>query len=139
MHLSKAVDAHALQLRAVAAQRSVLVLSCAAAYAADWALGTGCPFKALTGLDCPGCGGTRAVESLVQGGVASAADHNLLVVVALLACPIVVLAQTLGINVRPASALFAGRGAVWVIMLAVLWTAARNVPAFSWLGSSASA
>ncbi len=40
-----------------------------------------CPTKAVTGLDCPLCGGLRAVASLTRGHVAAAADHNLLVAV----------------------------------------------------------
>ena len=39
-----------------------------------------CPTKALTGLDCPFCGGLRAVSSLVRGHPLAAADHNLVVV-----------------------------------------------------------
>ena len=38
----------------------------------------GCPFKALTGLDCPGCGATRATRALLQGDVARAASLNVL-------------------------------------------------------------
>ena len=39
-----------------------------------------CPLKALTGLDCPGCGGLRAVHSLTHGDLAGAVNHNLLAV-----------------------------------------------------------
>ena len=35
-----------------------------------------CPLKALTGLDCPGCGGLRATHSLLHGDIAGAFDHN---------------------------------------------------------------
>jgi hypothetical protein len=42
-----------------------------------------CLLKQLTGVDCPGCGGTRAVYSLLHGDVAGAADHNVLAFVAL--------------------------------------------------------
>jgi hypothetical protein len=42
-----------------------------------------CPFKSLTGIDCPGCGATRAALALLDGDVLRAADHNLLLVVAL--------------------------------------------------------
>jgi hypothetical protein len=42
-----------------------------------------CLLKQLTGIDCPGCGGTRAVYSLLHGDVAGAADHNVLAFVAL--------------------------------------------------------
>jgi hypothetical protein len=38
-----------------------------------------CLLKSMTGIDCPGCGGTRAVYSLLHGDVAGAADHNVLV------------------------------------------------------------
>jgi hypothetical protein len=42
-----------------------------------------CPLKAGTGLDCPACGALRAVHALVHLDLAAAADHNLLLVVAL--------------------------------------------------------
>lgn len=37
-----------------------------------------CPTKALFGIDCPGCGCTRALYSLIHGDLATAADHNIL-------------------------------------------------------------
>lgn len=42
----------------------------------------GCVFKALTGLDCPGCGGTRAFFYLIHGNVPEAARNHLLAVFA---------------------------------------------------------
>ena len=39
-----------------------------------------CPFKAVTGLDCPGCGGTRAAHQLFTGHLGAAADLNVLAV-----------------------------------------------------------
>ena len=39
-----------------------------------------CPFRLLTGLNCPGCGSQRAVHALLHGNFALAADHNLLLV-----------------------------------------------------------
>ena len=39
-----------------------------------------CPFKALTGLDCPGCGGLRATYALVHGDIGAAMDQNLFAV-----------------------------------------------------------
>ena len=41
-----------------------------------------CPFRALTGFDCPGCGITRALHSVLHGQFVQAANHNLLMVVA---------------------------------------------------------
>lgn len=39
-------------------------------------LGPGCPFRALTGLPCPLCGGTHACAALVQGDWAGAWAAN---------------------------------------------------------------
>lgn len=41
-----------------------------------------CPFLAVTGLFCPGCGSLRAVHALAHGDVAAAASSNLLAVLA---------------------------------------------------------
>ena len=48
-----------------------------------------CAFKLVTGLDCPGCGGTRMVWYLLHGNLGEAARHH---VVALIAVPFVVYA-----------------------------------------------
>jgi hypothetical protein len=39
-----------------------------------------CPFKAVTGWDCPLCGGLRAVNDLGHGSLGAAAHSNLLFV-----------------------------------------------------------
>jgi len=39
-----------------------------------------CPFKLLTGFDCPGCGGLRAVNDLTHGQLSAAAGSNLMFV-----------------------------------------------------------
>jgi hypothetical protein len=41
-----------------------------------------CPFHALTGLDCPGCGGTRMAHALLHGDLAAAFGFNALLLVA---------------------------------------------------------
>jgi len=40
---------------------------------------TVCPFAALTGFPCPGCGLTRAFESLVCGNITQAAEYNAMI------------------------------------------------------------
>jgi hypothetical protein len=39
-----------------------------------------CPWLAMTGTYCPGCGGLRAVNDLTHGNVTAAASSNLLLV-----------------------------------------------------------
>lgn len=106
-----------------------------------------CPTKALTGLDCPFCGGLRSVHALAHGDVAGALSHNALVV--LLAVPALVLwvrwlrrAWT-GEPPRPVSERLspgASRALLWTATAVVLaFTVARNidtVPALAWLGSA---
>jgi hypothetical protein len=46
----------------------------------SWGL---CPLRALTGLDCPGCGGLRAVNDLTHGDIGAAASSNLFFVVSI--------------------------------------------------------
>lgn len=36
----------------------------------------GCPFKAITGIPCPGCGGIRAVQFLLKGEILHALYTN---------------------------------------------------------------
>jgi hypothetical protein len=43
-----------------------------------------CPWRTLTGLDCPFCGATRAAASLARGDVVEALDHNALLVLVVL-------------------------------------------------------
>ncbi|MGH3664447.1 MAG: DUF2752 domain-containing protein [Micromonosporaceae bacterium] len=48
---------------------------------------SGCALKALTGFDCPGCGGTRAFWYLMHGNLPEAAQHHMF---AVFAAPILV-------------------------------------------------
>ncbi|OZE92195.1 DUF2752 domain-containing protein [Rhodococcus sp. 15-2388-1-1a] len=59
-----------------------------------------CPFHALTGLWCPGCGTTRALGDLTRGDLAAAASSNVVAVV-----------------------LAVGAVAVWALWLRARWTA----------------
>ncbi len=42
----------------------------------------GCIFRALTGMDCPGCGGTRAFWYLLHGNLPEAARNHMIAVFA---------------------------------------------------------
>lgn len=96
-----------------------------------------CPTLLLTGLDCPLCGGLRAVNGLTHLDVAGAASSNLLLV---LAVPVVLVlwARRLaagwqgGERMRP----LAVPSYLWVagLALAAVFTVVRNVPG-SWLAA----
>jgi hypothetical protein len=101
-------------------------------------LSPGCPFRTLTGWDCPGCGGTRAVYALTQGQWLRAVDHNVLVVALL---PLLAwawtgwLAHTRGRRpLVPTLSPAATYGLVGVV--STFWIA-RNLPGLEWLGSMA--
>jgi hypothetical protein len=87
-----------------------------------------CLFRTLTGLDCPGCGGTRMMWYLLHGNLPEAARHHL---VALLLVPFVVY----GYLTWAASRLFGTKpwrpGRVFWLTVAVSWlvfAVARNLP-----------
>ena len=44
-------------------------------------VGIPCPFRLITGLDCPLCGATRGVRQLLLGHPGAALDYNLLLAV----------------------------------------------------------
>lgn len=46
-------------------------------------LSPGCIFRRLTGLECPGCGGTRALRALICGEVWAALRYNPFIIAAL--------------------------------------------------------
>lgn len=119
----------------------VVLAGCAAVAVSDGVaeLVPACPFRALTGLDCPLCGGTRAVRALGGGQLGTAAGSNVLVV---LAIPLVLLgwARWLRRELRPG----AGRRAAprWLAptltTLALAFAVARNldVAGLSWMASA---
>lgn len=102
----------------------------------SWA---GCPWLALTGRYCPGCGGLRAVNDLTNGDLIGAASSNLVVVAIV---PVVVL-MWLAWTGRA----WSGRGRprptrhpqVWIALAAlaavvtVIFVVARNLAAGAWL------
>ncbi len=94
-----------------------------------------CPFKAITGLPCPGCGGLRSMNLLLHGDFAAAASSNLLAVAVLavgsIAWAIWFLRRLRG---RPAE-LFTWQARTWTfiaILVMVFWLA-RLTPWGSWL------
>ena len=77
----------ASRLAAPVAVGAVAVAGCVAVWFGDPTTPGGvlpvCPFKALTGLDCPACGGLRMVYSVMHGDVFGALRYNAVALVAL--------------------------------------------------------
>lgn len=100
-----------------------------------------CPFRSLTGLDCPFCGGTRATRELLTGDVSGALDYNLLVpLMALVAVGLglwwLVSRRTEAVSFDGARALATSKS-VWIVVgvAVVAFWILRNLPAFSYLNS----
>ncbi len=100
-----------------------------------------CPFRLLTGFDCPGCGGTRAVHALIQGDLPLALDHNAFAV--LITLPLLTVAWSMWLAARAG---WRERGPTltpgWTYTLATVITTfwiVRNLPfePFSRLASTA--
>ena len=98
-----------------------------------------CPFKLLTGLDCPGCGSLRAVNDLTNGHLVAAASSNLLFVtmlpVAVLMWAAWVRRSWLGLPAPTRSGRAARATWMAAAVVAVVFTVVRNTPWGSWLHS----
>jgi len=93
-----------------------------------------CEFHELTGLNCPGCGGTRAAYQLLHQHVLRALHDNALFVLSLVA-----LAgrgawfTARKIRNRPVPA-FLPPKVLWAfLVIAIVFTVLRNLPVFSFL------
>jgi hypothetical protein len=85
-----------------------------------------CPVKALTGLDCPGCGGLRMTHALLHGDLRGAVRDNLLVLVAGPALA-GTLARAAAEGRRPRDAVPAPLAAAF-LGAALAWMVVRNLP-----------
>lgn len=84
-----------------------------------------CPFKLLTGWNCPACGGLRMTHDLLHGDLAAAVVDNVFLLIglpALLAWVVVRWRTQRPIFTMPAIAVIA--------VLAIAWTVVRNMPGF---------
>ena len=93
-----------------------------------------CFFHEFTGLNCPGCGGTRALHQLLHGNVTAALHLNALVVVSLPLLAWLGVRFTVGqFHRRPAGRFFSPNWLWLFLALAVVFSVLRNLPAFAWL------
>lgn len=96
-----------------------------------------CPFHQVTGLNCPGCGATRATYALLHGHFGAALRDNALFIAAL-ACIAMrgawwLTAKSRGRPVTP----FIPIGVLWAFLVAsIVFSILRNLPMFSFLSPS---
>jgi hypothetical protein len=87
-----------------------------------------CPWHAVTGTWCPGCGGLRALHDLTHGHVATAAGENLLLVLLAPALALWwVVARVRGRRGQPL--VLSPGGTVLVAVVAIGFAVVRNLPA----------
>lgn len=93
-----------------------------------------CPFHAATGLWCPLCGGLRMSNALIQGDLGAAFALNPLLVVTLGAASVLWLSDRVLGRTRLWNLIRSARAQrIGAVVLAV-FTLARNLPGFTWLG-----
>ncbi|MCP9272625.1 DUF2752 domain-containing protein [Mycolicibacterium arenosum] len=84
-----------------------------------------CPFKAMTGWDCPGCGGLRMTHDVLHGDLSAAVVDNVFVLVGAPLLTLWLLVRwRLGRTLMPAIAW------VTIVAAAIVWTVVRNWPGF---------
>lgn len=94
-----------------------------------------CPFLALTGRPCPGCGGLRAVNDLTHGDIVGAMSSNVLAVALVVALGVTWLMWTTRRwrgDGRPMIRITERTGLL-VVALFVVFGVVRNTPWGSWL------
>lgn len=94
-----------------------------------------CPFLALTGWWCPGCGGLRAVHALTRADLGTALHDNVLVVALCgFTASFWALSALCALRGRPRPALRVGRP-WWVaaVVLVLAFTLVRNLPTGAFL------
>ena len=84
-----------------------------------------CPFKILTGWNCPACGGLRMTHDLLHGDLAAAAVDNIFLLVGLPA----LLAWVL-VRWRTGRQIFPTPAIAVIAVMAFTWTVVRNMPGF---------
>lgn len=111
-----------------------------------FALGTGalalpCWFRALTGVDCPFCGGSRALGDLLHGDIVASVGHNAYAVVIVLPLVVAVLTALARWETGRASRWWpAGKAGttltIGLVVLTAAWWVFRGLPAGAWFRSA---
>jgi hypothetical protein len=84
-----------------------------------------CPFKFLTGWNCPACGGLRMTHDLLHGHLMAAVYDN---VFALVVIPLVV--GWIVVRRHSGRSWFPIATTITLVVAATAWTVVRNLPGF---------
>jgi Protein of unknown function (DUF2752) len=84
-----------------------------------------CPFKWLTGWNCPFCGGLRMTHDLLHGDLAASINDNVFLLVG-----IPVLAGWLLMRRRHGQPLLSMPAVLSIAVVSMAWTVLRNLPGF---------
>ena len=84
-----------------------------------------CPFKTLTGFECPGCGGLRMTHDVLHGDFGAAVMDNVFLLVGLPS-----LVVWLAVRRRRGRRLMPPAAIITVVVAVVAWTVVRNIPGF---------
>lgn len=84
-----------------------------------------CPFKWLTGWDCPLCGGLRMTHDLLHGDLLASINDNIFL---LLGIPM--LGGLLLIRHRRGQSALPAPVILLILLAAIAWTVLRNLPGF---------
>jgi hypothetical protein len=84
-----------------------------------------CPFRLLTGWNCPACGGLRMVHDVLHGDLAAAISDNAFLLVGIPA-----LAGWILLRRRSGKSLFSPPAVATLVIATLAWTVVRNLPGF---------
>jgi Protein of unknown function (DUF2752) len=84
-----------------------------------------CPFRLLTGWNCPACGGLRMVHDVLHGDLAAAISDNVFLLVGIPA-----LVGWILLRRRSGKSLLLPPAAVTLVIASLAWTVVRNLPGF---------
>lgn len=84
-----------------------------------------CPFRLLTGWNCPACGGLRMVHDLLHGDVAAAISDNVFLLIGIPA-----LVGWILLRRRSGKSPLSLPAAATLVIATLAWTVVRNLPGF---------
>jgi hypothetical protein len=84
-----------------------------------------CPFRLLTGWNCPACGGLRMTNDLLHGNIGAAVVDNVFLLAGLPMLAIWVLWR-----IRRGERVLSWPAVAVIAVSAIVWTVVRNLPGF---------